>query len=255
MSTVDDFAAAGVVHADDRVQAASGEESKGHLRQFQARLSERLRQAGNAPRAAKLGLMIGARRWLVDLAEAGEIVPLPSAITPVPLTADWFRGIVNLRGALFAVSDLRRFAGGAPTPVTRESRLLAFSTSLDLNAALLVSRMLGLHDPGGWREAEAGEAAEATETADAGGRTAAAGPAAVGGSAGAAASDAFAAHPVATASASSGSPDEPEGESADRLPAGAPWAGRRLVDAEGRVWQELSLARLAADERFLSASR
>lgn len=215
MSTVDDFAAAGVVHADDRVQAASGEESKGHLRQFQARLSERLRQAGNAPRAAKLGLMIGARRWLVDLAEAGEIVPLPSAITPVPLTADWFRGIVNLRGALFAVSDLRRFAGGAPTPVTRESRLLAFSTSLDLNAALLVSRMLGLHDPGGWREAGLGEAA----------------------------------------STRSGSSDEPEDRSADCLPMGTPWAGRRLVDAEGRVWQELSLARLAADERFLSASR
>ncbi|HWS76032.1 MAG TPA: chemotaxis protein CheW [Quisquiliibacterium sp.] len=181
----------------DRVGlAADGADEKGHLRQFQARLSERLRQAGTAPRVARLGLLVGERRWLVDLAEAGEIVPLPSSITPVPLTRPWFRGLVNLRGALFGVSDLQRFVGEAPTPVSRESRLLAFGASMNLNAALLVSRMLGLHDPAGWRVLEA----------------------------------------------DAGAPS-------------APWAGRSLVDGEGRVWHELSLARLAADERFLTASR
>jgi hypothetical protein len=46
-----------------------------------ARLAERLRAADAAPAlAARLGLMIGERRWLVDLSEAGEIVPVPEAI-------------------------------------------------------------------------------------------------------------------------------------------------------------------------------
>ena len=188
---------------------AADADDKGHLRQFQARLSERLRQADVAPRVARLGLLIGGQRWLVDLAEAGEIVPWPVPVTPVPLTAPWFRGLANLRGVLFGVSDLDRFAGGEATPLSRDSRLLAFGASLNLNAALLVSRMLGLHDPAGWQVAD----------------------------------DGYAQGLVAA----------PEQVSAsDQAPA---WAGRTLIDGEGRTWRELSLARLAADERFLCAGR
>lgn len=169
-------------------------ERKSHLRDFQARLSERLRQASTAPRSARLGLAIGDQRWLVDLSEAGEIVPIPSQITVVPLTRDWFKGLVNLRGSLFGVSDLLRFAGDAPTPIGKESRLIAFSASLNLNAALLVTRMLGLHDSQHWSH-------------------------------------------------------DPSRQH------WAPWAGRCLVDGEGREWFELSLSKLAADDRFLSVNR
>jgi hypothetical protein len=35
----------------------------------------------------------------------------------------------------------------------------------------------------------------------------------------------------------------------------AAWAGRCLVDGDGRDWYELSLSRLAADEQFLSVGR
>jgi twitching motility protein PilI len=194
----------------ERLGALAGDaDDKGHLRQFQARLSERLRQADVAPRVARLGLLIGAQRWLVDLSEAGEIVPWPVAITPVPLTATWFRGLVNLRGVLFGVSDLDRFAGGEATPLSRDSRLLAFGAALNLNAALLVSRMLGLHDPAGWQVA-GDEDAQGQD------------------------------------------PSQGAASALAQVPA---WVGRSLVDVEGRTWRELSLARLAADERFLCAGR
>ncbi len=170
------------------------EETKTHLREFQERLSERLKNAGGASRSAQLGLAIGDQRWLVDLAEAGEIVPIPSQITPVPLTRDWFRGLVNLRGSLFGVADLMRFSGDVFTPVSKESRLLALAGSLNLNAAILVSRMLGLHDASGWRP------------------------------------DPTRAHWAA-------------------------WAGRCLIDGDGRDWYELSLSRLAGDEQFLTVGR
>jgi twitching motility protein PilI len=117
------------------------------LKDFQARLTERLKEASSTPDlAARLGLMIGEQRWLVDLSEAGEIVPVPDAIAPVPLTRDWLVGLVNLRGALFTVVDLQRFAHLGRTEAGKESRLLALAGRLNFNAAILVTRMLGLRN-------------------------------------------------------------------------------------------------------------
>jgi twitching motility protein PilI len=117
------------------------------LQDFQARLSERLREASTTPDlAARLGLMIGEERWLVDLSEAGEIVPVPDPIAPVPLTRDWMLGLVNLRGALYTVIDLQGYAQRGRTDIGKESRLLALASRLNFNAAILVSRMLGLRN-------------------------------------------------------------------------------------------------------------
>jgi twitching motility protein PilI len=171
-----------------------GERSRTHLRDFQARLSDRLRRASSADVAARLGLMIGEDRYLVDLAEAGEIVPIPETMTPVPLSRDWLRGLVNLRGVLYAVSDLGRFQGGAATTLSRESRLLAVASRLNFNAAILVTRMLGLHNVTSMKE------------------------------------------------------------TAFQAP-NAPWKRRQLADSEGRIWTELSLSQLVADERFLLVNR
>jgi len=193
---------------------------KKSLREFQARLSERLRQAatGTAP-SARLGVQVGARRLLVELSEAGEVVPLPSSIAPVPLTCEWFRGLVNLRGSLYAVSDLARFAGDSFTPVTRDARLIAFAPRLGLNGAIVVARMLGLQNTDGMSAADgAGQVATGATTEA----------------------------PVDVAAAHAGAGMD------DPRPA---WLGADWIDAEGRRWTELSLARLAADDRFLAVGR
>lgn len=135
------------------------------LREFQVRLSERLRQAASAPsRSARLGVQIGDRSLLVDLSEVGEIVGLPGEITPVPLTHEWFRGLVNLRGSLYGVSDLARFEGREPMPMTKSTRLLAFAPRLNLNGAIVVDRMLGLQGTATLTEADPGETNEANKT-------------------------------------------------------------------------------------------
>ena len=103
--------------------------------------------AGSSASSSHLALMVGEDRYLVDLAEAGEIVPVPpSSIQQVPLTRDWFLGVVNVRGALFTVVDLARFMGGSFTPLSKESRLLTMSPALAFNATLVVTRMLGLRN-------------------------------------------------------------------------------------------------------------
>jgi hypothetical protein len=71
------------------------------LRDYQRDLAERLRAASTARAASLLALQVGQEGWLVDLADAGEVIPVP-AITPVPLTRGWFRGMANIRASASA---------------------------------------------------------------------------------------------------------------------------------------------------------
>ena len=130
------------------------------LRDFQAGLAEKLRRAEATPAAVnRLGFQIGSRRLLVDLADAGEILTVPD-IMPVPLTKSWYRGLANVRGNLFGVVDLSLFAGGPPTSLDKESRLLAFSGDLRFACGILVSRMLGLRNIADLEAASQDDAAE-----------------------------------------------------------------------------------------------
>ena len=117
------------------------------LREFQAQLVERMQAArsGVDARVNQLGVMIGQTRWLLNLQEAGEIVSV-GTITKVPLTQDWFLGLSNIRGNLISVVDFARFQGNAPTPIDKESRIVAFAPSLSFNSGLLVTRVLGLRN-------------------------------------------------------------------------------------------------------------
>jgi len=116
------------------------------LRDYQRELAERLRLADSARGASKLGLEIGTESWLVDLAEAGEVIPVPP-ITPVPLTRPWFRGVVNVRGNLYSVIDFAGFLGTGYCAGGEQARLLVLGEGFRSAAALLVHRSLGLRNP------------------------------------------------------------------------------------------------------------
>jgi len=117
------------------------------LRDYQRQLAERLKDAGAAGTSAtKLGMQVGASRWLVDLGEAGEVIPVP-AITPVPLTRPWFRGMANIRGNLFSVVDFPAFLGDKPVAATHDARMLLISDRFRTGAALLIDGSLGLKNP------------------------------------------------------------------------------------------------------------
>jgi twitching motility protein PilI len=120
---------------------------RSRLREFQAQLVERMQAArsGVDTRVNQLGVMIGQTRWLLNLQEAGEIVSV-GTITKVPLTQDWFLGLSNIRGNLISVVDFARFQGYAPTPIDKDSRIVAFAPSLSFNSGLLVTRVLGLRN-------------------------------------------------------------------------------------------------------------
>ena len=122
------------------------------LREFQERLVRRLADARSAPRRDLLGLHAGGDQWLVDLADAGEILPVPP-LTPVPLTRSWFRGLANVRGTLYGVIDLAAFRGRALTPHTGSARLVLIGARHNANCALLVGGTAGLRSPEDFDEA------------------------------------------------------------------------------------------------------
>jgi twitching motility protein PilI len=120
---------------------------KTSLSEFQAYLSGRLSHAAEGERRLSwLGMQAGDLLLLLDLADTGEIIQSPQ-IVPVPLTQAWFAGMANIRGNLFAVTDFSSFCGGRPEELKASSRLLLVGSKFGSNAALLVSRLLGLRNP------------------------------------------------------------------------------------------------------------
>lgn len=119
--------------------------NKQALRDFQTRLAQRLQAVREQTQTA---------RWLaVDCAGLGLLLPLqhaaeifaPVPTTTVPYTKPWMLGVANLRGGLHTVIDLAQFLG------LREGRaeglggrLVALNPELNINAALLVDKLLGL---------------------------------------------------------------------------------------------------------------
>ena len=123
------------------------------LRDYQRELAERLRDADSARSASKLGVQVGAQTWLIDLAEAGEVIPVPS-ITAVPLTRAWFRGVANVRGNLYSVVDFAAFLGAGVATANEQARLVLLGERFRSAAALLVDRSLGLRNPAQLRARE-----------------------------------------------------------------------------------------------------
>jgi len=142
------------------------------LRDYQLEFSARLQRAETDGRvASKLGLEAGGAAWLVDLTEAGEMIPV-SPISAVPLARPWFRGVANIRGNLYGVTDFAAFLGGEATAVTDQARLLLISNRFRAGCALLVGRSLGLHNAGDMvpRPGGAGSKWTRAEYTDAAGR-------------------------------------------------------------------------------------
>ena len=118
------------------------------LRAFQQELASRLATKTAAQvESSRLGLSCGGDRWLIRLADAGEVVTMPDVI-PVPLTKPWYLGIANIRGNLYSVVDFARYLGretvaGSPG----QARLVLFGPRAgELTAGLVVTRVLGLRN-------------------------------------------------------------------------------------------------------------
>ncbi|MEP7274706.1 MAG: chemotaxis protein CheW [Betaproteobacteria bacterium] len=117
------------------------------LRTFQQELATRLATKTAAQvESSRLGLSSAGERWLVRLADAGEVITMPP-IVKVPMTRDWFLGVANIRGNLYSVVDFAGFMGQPAAGAAATTRLVLFGPRVgELNAGIVVSRVLGLRN-------------------------------------------------------------------------------------------------------------
>lgn len=119
-----------------------------NLQAYQENILSRLKaleQVEGAVTTSRLGVQIGDDAWLLSLSDVGEVLPVPE-IHQVPLTRPWFMGMTNVRGNLYAVTDLSAFFGGRPARLSGESRLLLAGNRFGVNAAFVIDRLFGLRN-------------------------------------------------------------------------------------------------------------
>ena len=124
------------------------------LREFQQNVLNRLQvQATAGDRITTLGVQIGKGNWLVDMTEISEVLEMPN-LTPVPLTRPWYRGVANVRGNIYSITDLAAFMQQGETAPDAQSRVLLVGQKFSFNAGLLVTRVLGLRNAKDWQRSE-----------------------------------------------------------------------------------------------------
>lgn len=89
-----------------------------------------------------LGFAVGSLHLAAGLTAFTDIVGC-GAVTPVPRTRGWVRGITNVRGSLYSVVDFAQFLGYPRINTDTEGKLLVINDS-ELGCALLVSSVLGM---------------------------------------------------------------------------------------------------------------
>jgi len=117
------------------------------LRTFQQELASRLATKTAAQvESSRLGLSSGGSRWLIRLAEAGEVITMPTIVS-VPMTQPWFMGVANIRGSLFSIVDFAGFMGFPLIVPSTSTRLVLFAPRVgDLHVGVMVERVLGLRN-------------------------------------------------------------------------------------------------------------
>ncbi len=85
---------------------------------------------------------LGHERYGADSLYTGEVFPLRD-LTPLPCTPSFVAGIVNLRGRIVSVVDLRLFFG-IPREKTSEKALVLVLQSPEMEMGILVDALAGV---------------------------------------------------------------------------------------------------------------
>lgn len=86
--------------------------------------------------------LLSRERYAVEFRFIREILPLKN-LTPLPCTPDFILGIVNLRGSIVSVIDLRRFFGLQGGGIAEMNRMVVLRSG-DMEFGILADEILGM---------------------------------------------------------------------------------------------------------------
>lgn len=83
--------------------------------------------------------------FALDVSQVREILDL-SPITKVPRAADFMRGVINVRGSVVPVVDLRRKLGISEAEATRDTRIVVMELDLEGEVTILGAMADSVHE-------------------------------------------------------------------------------------------------------------
>ncbi|MCZ3388278.1 MAG: chemotaxis protein CheW [Actinomycetia bacterium] len=87
-------------------------------------------------------LRFAGARYAVDMASVAEVVPVP-VMTRIPGGPAWLSGVVNWRGRVLPVIDLRPLVGAALSPLPTSARLVVLADG-DIEVGVVADMVPGL---------------------------------------------------------------------------------------------------------------
>ncbi len=106
--------------------------------------------ADNTPQPiTMLGVSIAGQNWLIDMVDIGEVM-MPRVMTHIPLVKPWIRGVMNVRGCLYCITDIAAYLQLGVAADGIDNRLLLIAEHHVFNAAILVDKVIGLRDTNTW---------------------------------------------------------------------------------------------------------
>ncbi|RKZ98776.1 MAG: hypothetical protein DRQ43_01040 [Gammaproteobacteria bacterium] len=89
-----------------------------------------------------IGFRLADHNFVVSMEFVREIMKFP-AVSQVPGSKEWVRGIANIRGNLLPIFDLQGFLDNVLTPIKQETRVLSIARD-QLTAGLIVDEIYGM---------------------------------------------------------------------------------------------------------------
>ena len=108
-------------------------------------VTDAAQEEGSETAPEAIVVRFGGARYAVPMADVAEVVPVP-VVTRVPGSPGWLTGVVNWRGRVLAVVDLRPIIGDELIPLPFSARLVVL-TSDSAEVGLLVEAVTGLLAP------------------------------------------------------------------------------------------------------------
>lgn len=92
-----------------------------------------------------LTFKLGDELFALDVIQVREVLDV-TAITKVPRSADFMRGVINVRGSVVPVADLRVKFHMSPTETTLNTRIVVMEIDIDGDPLILGAMADSVHD-------------------------------------------------------------------------------------------------------------
>lgn len=115
------------------------------LREYQEYLQHRMdaaKASGIADKIILLGFSSGGKQYLIDGRDVVEVYHR-TTLEPIPLAKPWAVGAANIKGSVYAITDLSLLLGGERT---KNGKFLVISPEIIQGSAIIIESISGLFD-------------------------------------------------------------------------------------------------------------